>query len=226
MVASTADASAYYDDGYVEITWSHGSPADWYAWRVYRAPEGTTEWTLLEQITVQQANYTYRDYWAPANASLDYAVVLVTSTDGGQTVNEGSYDRQTVQTLSDKYWLLHPSDPALNVRLDHVTADNFSDETEESVLNVVGRGRKVDRGEDWGVSGELSVKFRDNASGTARDKLKDLIALKRAATYVHLRNPFGDVWKVALGGVPSIDREPGIGIREHTTVRLTYLEVA
>lgn len=227
MAAFTLSDVNYPTDGYILLTWDNSEETlNWYQWRVYRRLVGDPTWELIHTISTQATTYEYRDYLAPSNVQVEYAVVQAESTDGGQTVTEGTYDPQQVTPPSDKYWLIHPTDSTMNVLLHHVVADTFADESEEAVLNVIGRGRKVDRGEEWGLTGQLSLKFRDRPNLTGRQQWQNFLALKRAATYVHLRNPFGDVLKVALGGNPSTERESGISIREHHTVTVPYYEVA
>lgn len=217
----------YNVDGYVRLKWDNSEEgADWYQWRVYRTPLGEADWELLHSVSTQAATYEFDDYLAPANTLVEYAVVQATSTDGGQTVNEEPYSpTKVVETQDDKYWLIHPTDPTKSVLLHHVTADSMSDEEEHAFMNVIGRGRRMDKGEVWGLTGSLTARFRDTERGTGRDQWQRFLELKRSATHVYLRNPFGDVVKVALSGNPSTEREPGIGISEHHTVTIEYSEV-
>lgn len=59
---------------------------------------------------------------------------------------------------------------------------------------------------------------------TARSQRLKLEALKARRASVYLRNPFGDVWRVATGNV-SANRIPGVGRSEFVDVQIPYEEV-
>lgn len=131
-----------------------------------------------------------------------------------------------VQPQSDRYWLIDPSNADNSVGLYNVTADTFSDEYEEAFLTVIGRGRKHDIGTRAGNTGTLSIQVRDIEGGpTARQQLVAIRALRDLKKTLYLRNPFGDIYKVAPGQI-SIDRMAGVGQREYATVTLPYQEIA
>jgi hypothetical protein len=224
----TVDAGPYDAQGFVRVQWTNETKgANFYAWRVYRrrTGSGSSGWQMIHQRTTDAANMEYRDYLAPANVSADYAVVQATSTNGGQTISESSRTPQAVIPAGTRYWLIHPTDEGQHVPLHNVTQDNFTEEYEEDVLNLIGRGRKVDQGERWGVNGSLSAQLRDKPGATARQQAAGIRGLKAARRFVWLRNPFGDVWKVTLGDV-QVARVGGVGVREFVDVTLPYLEVA
>ena len=117
-----------------------------------------------------------------------------------------------------------PDAPTLNVTLHSVRGETFSDEKESSTLNVIGRGRIVQYGTKYGKSGTLEVAFYDNEVQTAREQRLALEALRDSGAYCFLRNPFGDVWSVAVITM-DVTRVPGVGNREYATASIAYSEV-
>lgn len=59
---------------------------------------------------------------------------------------------------------------------------------------------------------------------TARQQKQDLTNLKAQLTYLYLRNPFGDVWKVSTGNI-GFTRVAGVGTSEFTDATIPYREV-
>jgi hypothetical protein len=210
--------------GYVKVTWTNaGKLGTFYSWRVYRRYPPTSTWTLLYETTSGASSFEYRDWWAKANTSAQYSVVQA-YTSGGNIV-ETTHSPTSVTPSSSHYWLIHPTNANLTLLLAHVTADNFDDEYEEETLNLIGRGRKVDRGERWGVKGSLTVQLRDRPSALASEQLATLRAILEDRGYVHLRTPFGDLWKVTVKS-PSFTRVPGVALKPFIDVTLAYEEVA
>lgn len=126
--------------------------------------------------------------------------------------------------MADVYRLEHPTDATLTVELSIVTADTYSDEREESVMNIIGRGRHVDYGTNFGKQGSLTAQFRDDLTTTARQKKQALEKLKNSNSWLRLYTPFGDSFKVSLG-VLQFTRVPGVGRQEAQDVTIPYMEV-
>lgn len=218
----TINAASFDSAGYVRITFTNATKgSNWYAWRIYRRLTGTTTWKLLKEYVVDQANYTFDDYSAPANVSVDYSVVRVHLV--GAVPTEEAHTPSSVTPVGENYWLTSPGGFALKLAI--VTADTFTDDVAQEVHQLIGRGRKVDYGTDYGVTGTLSVQFRDNDTATARVQMATLNFLKKTQEYLWLRNPFGDAWKVSLGQL-GMTRIAGVGQREFMDVTVPYLEVA
>lgn len=59
---------------------------------------------------------------------------------------------------------------------------------------------------------------------TARQQAQALSALKNERSYIYLRNPFGDIWKIAPGNIGG-GRIAGVGTSEFTDVSIPYQEV-
>jgi hypothetical protein len=222
----TLDPSSYQSLGYLQITWTNAAQdANFNSWRVYRRKTGTSNWVLAAEYTDALASYTYQDWLLPSNNQYDYAVVQTAVVFG--TIVESAYNATSVTTNSEDYWLIHPTDNSLNVRLNIVTADAFSEEYEQNTLNLIGRGRKTDYGTRWGYTGSLTALLRDSTvyGFTARSQRLKLETLKAQKVQLYLRNPFGDIWTVTASDI-SVTRIPGTGQNEVTDVTVPYQEVA
>lgn len=220
----TVNDSNFISDGYVRLQWDNtGVSVNFYAWRLYRRWADDPTWVLIYETTNNVAAYTFDDYFAHANAQNDWALTQVTQVGSVQT--EGVYTVISDTPYSEDYWLLHSTDPAYNIKLQHVTEDSYSDEYEEATLKLIGRGRKKDQGTEFGITGSLTADMRDTVSETAKEQRQKVETLKETQTEMYLRTPFGQVWKVALGQL-TFNRTPGVGIREFGALTIPYEEVA
>lgn len=221
--AFTVDSTTW-DDGYVTVEWTDAAQdGDWSAWRVYRLREGADEPELAYETSVDQASYAWQDWLAGGSA--EYFVVQVAFR-GGIEQESLMSNGLVVMLGSGDYWLIHPTDSGLNVRLHQVVSDRLSDEFEEEVLDVIDRGRKVDYGTHFGVTGQLEIQLRDiTGTYTAREQKKKIEALKASQAVVYLRTPFGDVWSVSTGNL-DFARMAGVGGREFGTLSVPYVEVS
>lgn len=214
---TVVDARLFVDEGYVYVEWSDFAftgTRDTY--RLYRTDLDTTEEVLLYDGPAT----TFNDWTGKSLGNYEYEVRQY------NTDPELADTPVVVNLETSKYWLVHPSDPSLSIRLDHVKSDSFTDEYEEFVSNVIGRGRHIDYGTNYGVTGTLSASFRSDESGlTATQKKNNLLALKGSGSWVWLRTPFGDMWKVGLGQV-GFDRVAGVAMREDASVTIPYQQVA
>lgn len=78
-------------------------------------------------------------------------------------------------------------------------------------------------------SGEWIGSQDDSASRTtgfytARQQAKALSALKGERSFIYLRNPFGDIWKIAPGNIGG-GRVAGVGTAEFSDITIPYQEV-
>lgn len=202
------------------IDWT-GSPKDtnWTAWNVYRRITGTLGWTLMASITPHQTR-TWDDWTVPSNIGVQYAVTQATNAPD-ESAKVPSSD--TVAN-SAEYWFVVPDDPTFNTKLFNVHDDEFEDDVEVTAVNLLGRGRRVEHGDDFGVTGTLEVSFLDQTGLTARQQMLAVKALHHVNGDVYLRNPFGDVWAVHPAGI-SITRMAGVGQREFSTASIPYSQV-
>lgn len=122
---------------------------------------------------------------------------------------------------SSSYWLIAPGRDDLSMRVPGVKGDSFRDEYEQATYGVIGRGRRKDYGTRWGVTGTLDIGLR---GATARSTRQALQRLREQQVPLYMRNPFGDLFRVALGD-PSVSFLGSTGPTEMSDVQLPYEEV-
>ena len=221
------------DEGYVEVTWTGAQDAQFAAWIIERrddlidaahvvTQEG--EWQEIDEVTTSEM--IYRDYFAPSGLRSVYRVRQLVNRGGDLAISELELTKESFPD-SDGYWIVEPTtdsgDPSA-FRLSTVTADDFTDEWEESEYVVIGRGRHVDRGDYLGVVGTLTAQLRDTPFSTARAKRLRLKRARDNETMLYLRNPFGDVYHVNVGNI-QVSRIAGVGKMEFVDVQVPYSEV-
>lgn len=215
-------SSSYSAGGYHIIDWSSGAPSGTFvAWRLYRRVAGGA-WVLIYSTTAS-AIRSFVDYTAPSGQNVEYTVVEA-FTSSGFTL-ESAYTPVPATGALQRYMLTCPENPTLNMILYSVKGESFSDEQEVAAINLLGRGRRMEYGTRYGITGTLDVVFRDIAGGpTARQQRLQLEALRSSGLTVYLLNPFGDVYKVAMG-TAQITRVAGLGQHEMVTASITYSEI-
>jgi hypothetical protein len=208
-------------DGSVFIDWTASSVSGTcLGWRVYRRFAGDQTWNLVTETAV--AVKTYYDYLCPAGQDIEYSVVQVSESFGDPV--ESAYP--IYEFYGDGgYFLVCPDLPSINLKVWSVNSDEFEDEQEMAALNLIGRGRRVEYGTRYGQSGSLTMAFRDQTGSTARSQRLALEALRDSQRKVYLRNPFGDVWAVALQSA-RVSRVAGVGLQEVATATISYLEIS
>lgn len=216
------DGSAFESQGVVYLSWAAATvDAGNLGWRVYRRESVNGNWELL--MEVDTVTEYAADYTCPSNLTVQYAVVQIVDS-FGETV-ESPYVPKNFSGQNPHYMLIVPDDPTnYNTVLWMVTADSFGDEQEMLPVNLIGRGRRVEYGTRFGKVGSLVADFRDNASATAREQRVAVEAVRDSGLRVLLRNPFGDVWEVALNSA-QITRTAGVGLREHAIATIEYTEI-
>lgn len=227
------DVSRFESHGFNKITWA-GEPASGFvAWRVYRREAGGS-WERIAHVTGGPLNII--DFLAPSATQTDYTVVQVTNLDGAEV--ESDYDIiSTVTPTSSHYWLIDPDETAMSeeahdsltnpvsTMLAHVVDDPFQEEYEEEMHRIIGRGVRREVGTRWGFSGEIRAQLRGLSSLDPREERLRLEELRSTGKEMYLRNPFGDLWRVAVGTL-KYKRVPGVGTSEYTEVSLPYQEVS
>lgn len=222
----TVSTSVYDTLGPVRITWTNAAKdASWSGWAVYRRLNNEVNWTLLYFTNIDQANYTFDDYTAGSGIAYRYTVVQ-SANRFGSDVESNKTVTSLVTPVSGEYWLIVPDNTALNSKLYIVTDDDFSSEVEQEEVSLIDRGRHVDYGTDMGYSGSLSCRLVDQPSGgpTARLQRLNIEAIRIARLKAILRNPFGDVFDVAVGNI-AFKRQSGVGLSEMGTITIPYSEV-
>ena len=233
----TVDTDPYNteNEGWVAVIWNDSDrDADFRSWNVYRksdeidelgavVEEGEYEKVAEEFDTV--SNYEFRDYFAPSGHKVSYKVTQLSSE-----FNELIESSGTVVVsfpVSDGYWLIDetPEDSLTGAfRMTQVTDDQYTDEWEEDMFAIIGRGRHVDRGTHLGLAGTLTVKLRDTGGTTARQKKRRLEAFKKEVRDAFLRTPFGDTYWVSVGNI-GISRIAGVALHEFCDATIPYSEV-
>lgn len=173
-----------------------------------------------------QTNYEFQDYYAPSGYRVSYRVTQVVTRFNDLVPSNPSTVVDTFP-YSESYWLIDPSlgvDDRAAFRLYNVTGDSFTDAYEEAEYTVIGRGFHVDQGERLGYTGSLTAQLRTGGGTTARYKRLRLENIKKNASNLYLRNPFGDVFKVAVKSM-QLDRIPGVGRSEFIDVSIPYSQV-
>ena len=218
----SVNSNNFTENGYVRVSWANQVSANHYSYRVYRLDPDASGWVLVKERVDTPSSFTFDDYFAPVG-SVYYAVVEVTESASVQT--EETKVPKLVTLSTPYYWLLHPTDSTKNILLRGVNAEEFKNEREQSVKKLIGRGRKIDVGDDWGKTGSISGRIYDRTGKTARQARLDIEAAKDEGTHHFMRNPFGDVWKIWFDD-PQFGRIAGVGTSEYVDISFTYYEVA
>lgn len=225
------------DEGYVLLTWADTArDPDFTSWVLQRKDdlidtggqpiaEGTWK-TLYTDYATAEA-YMFKDFFAPSNHRVTYRVI--------QTVNRIGQDIESlpgttapVTPVSDGYWLIEPTSDNIDAdafKLSIVTGESFSDEQEEAEMNIIGRGRRVEKGQKLGRRGTLDAQLRHTGTTTARQKRLRIEEAQAHSRRLWLRNPFGDILPVNISAV-SFTRIAGTGSSEFCDVSIPYSEVS
>ena len=221
----TINEQNYVSTSAVTLNWSPASDEslDTIGYVVYGRSVGSgASWIKLGEIVDLAASYTFNDYLAPSNVTREYIVTQKALRWVGAVESLMTpYVSQSVTPISDKYILLHPTDPSKNLWLLSVNEDSYSDEYEQADIDLIGRGRTRQYGTHFGYKGSILCKLR---GPSARAIKLQITAMAAETESVYLRNPFGDIWKVALDTI-SYSRIPGVGSLEFVDVTIPYQEV-
>lgn len=222
--AFTVDDIDFDTNGSVIIDWTGASPnVNFRYWRIYRRLAGATTWKLvLEDDTV--GTRSLLDYTAPSGPEVEYALVQAYYNATFDDVVESQFNIETFQAVNGNYMLVVPDNPALNVVINNVISDELEEEYEEETMNLLGRGRRHEIGGRRGFEGSLEAQIYGDSTYTARGKRIAIENIRASALPVYLRNPFGDVWLIALTSV-SYSRIAGVGTEEYMSVTIDYTEV-
>jgi len=233
MAASTLDTANLATLGYFTVSWTDAvEPANFWGYRLYHRTSDTSTWTKIFETTDDVASYSH-DSYAWANQLAQEVVLVPVTQDGTGALTEEPYtgaNSFTPSASDANYWLIHPTDPNLSVEIPIATGDQFEEEDDAQAINLLGRGRKVNVGSSFGITGTLSGQiFEDAKTGrTAREIRLALLALKQQAvefgTELFLRDPFGGLFKVYAGSM-SFQRIAGTGSVEAVEYSIPYLEV-
>lgn len=233
-VLFTVNTTTYSLSGYNLLQWStDNQDVSFQHYRVSRRAAGTTAWTILDDNVKRTTPgpYEYKDWTAPSGVSHEYAVIQVADRFGSSL--ESAYVPSTpVAPITEDYWLIHPDSTeygntadSKNFRFQYTNSDEFSEEYEEAIIPLIGRGRRVEYGTRFGYVGSISANVYSSPTQTARQQRLALEAIKASRSDLYLKNPFGDIWQVAAGNI-QISRIAGVGQNEYHTVTIPYTEVS
>lgn len=241
-IASVTASAALYGtagSGYNTITWPDTlRDTDFQQWAVYRRVsqinpqtqavfEAGTVWELVGyDYDNVLSTHVMRDYYAPSGCKVEYKVTQIVNR-FGDIVEGADSNIVTVYPSQDGYWLISEVDPQAGgtaFRLGSTVSDSYTSEYEEDEYTVVGRGRRIDRGEKLGVKGSLGVALRDNATATARQMKRQIEDIKEDNKVIYIRTPFGDVYRVAAGNI-GVGRIAGVALNEFVDIEIPYSEI-
>lgn len=206
--------------GRVDIDWT-GAPQDptFVEWRVYRRPDSDADWELLSATQ----DFIYLDHGAPPLPTVQYSVTQVGIAYDVQV--ESQLFPIDIDLTSTVYLLKSQVEPGRALLLENVTSDDFTDEYEREVMEIMGVGRKTEVGTNWGKKGSLSIQFRDfGTDGRAAADYATLKDIKDSGDACWLRIPFSDTLLVSIGNIVT-KRVPGV-TAELTDVSIEYTEIA
>lgn len=221
----TVTASLYATSGYVKLEWTESSKdANYVAWRIYRrttSPLGAYE--LVTETRAATPTFEYHDWLAKVGTTYEYALVQV-ATRFGQEVESAYTPVSPVTPVDDRYWLIDPNNIEANNVMLHVTADDFQGDQEVEVMQLIGRGRRMEFGTNWGKTGTLSAHIRNDGIDTPKIQRYKIEQFVSSLNHFYLRTPFGDVWKVTMVTAP-MSRMAGVGTEEMIDVELAWQEL-
>lgn len=203
----------------VDLDWLGASQdVTFVEWRVYRRNEEEADWKFLGATQ----DFGFIDHSAPPLATVQYAVTQVGVAFGVQV--ESTLFPIAADLTANTYMLKAKDEPSLVLELRNVTADDFTHEYEQEVMEIMGYGRKAEVGTAYGRKGTLNVQLRDmGIEGQAALAYTQLLAIKDSGLPCYLRIPFRDTFLVHIGNV-SVKRLPGV-TSELTDVSFEYTEI-
>lgn len=237
--AITVSDASYDSAGYVSVQWPDTGRdlTNFYAWEIQRedslidpdtgAVITTDDWKSIGAIYSPEVDgYEFLDYLAPSNYQVRYRVRQIIFT--FNTMVPGDYSTSgTAVPVTTAYWLIsgiNGFNSVLWYKFHNVNADSYTHETEEAEYPLIGRGRYVETGTEFGKKGTLECQLRNSGGTTARFKRLTLEEFKRLAGKATLRNPFGDEYYVSVGNI-TVSRIAGTGASEFSDVTIPYAEI-
>ena len=213
-------ATNFDNFGRVDLDWT-GAPQDptFVEWRVYRRATDEADWELLAATQ----DFQFFDHGAPPLPNVQYSVTQVGVAYGVQV--ESQQYPIGVDLTSTSYLIKSQIEPGRVLMLENVTSDDFTDEYEREVMQIMGVGRKTEVGTNWGKKGSLGVQFRDfGIEGRASADYAALTEIKDSGDSCWLRIPFRDTLLVSIGDI-AVKRIAGV-TGELTDVTIEYTEIA
>lgn len=221
-VDTYASSASHAVRGYVVVEWSGEPDVFFETWRIYRRRSGAQDWTLVGTVADRSAR-TFQDWTASGIGRLDYAVVQVANRYGSLVEGDPDWQPTSVNVSDTQYWLIIP-EASFGVPV-LPTAHSITRTREKHVMDIIGRGKKVNYGQTLGGEGSLTIRVRHHNSGRTGQEMMELIEQVTLGAFdVILRDPFGDPMPVALGEY-SFEREAGVGPDAMGELTIPYVEV-
>lgn len=235
----TVEASTFDTAGPVTILIDTSTiDANFQGWLVERRDVGDDEWSEVLTTLLTDAWVRVADYGAKADVAQEWQVVQLANR-YGTTIRTDDADLDPVECTppAGRYWLITDENtavgdstaPAISLlaaetsMVVHVVADQYTDATEQAVIQIVGRGRKVEFGTDLGVAGQLEAQWWGTSTLTAREQRLAFEEWRSLQTSAVLRNPFGQAFTVAI---PDVSLTRLIAGSELANVTIPYVEVS
>lgn len=221
-VDTFASASNHAIGGYVSLEWFGDADLFFESWRIYRRRRGTSAWTQVGELTSREAR-AFRDWTAAGTQQLEYAVVQVANRFGSLVEGDPDWMPTTVSVADTSYWLVIPeADFGVPVI---PSGHSITRTREKHVMDIIGRGKKVNYGDSIGGEGSLTIRIRHHNNGRTGQEVMELLdSVVMAPVGIILRDPFGGAVSVSLGEY-SFEREPGVGRHEMGELTIPYVEV-
>lgn len=227
-VTTSATAASYNSSGYVTVRWEANVDPFFAEWRVYRqkvdsAGYAQGEWEYAGTVEDVDAR-EFHDWLVAGTSDYRYSVTQVAYRYGALVESDFDIYGERVSIFAEDYWLIVPDREELNVRLVAVVGDKFTDKREKNSYTIIGAGKRVVYGTKVGMEGSLNCQIRHSTGLTATQQLRVLDKLCDENISVLMRDPFGNVTKIAIGEV-SVDRMAGVGNNEFANIEIPYEEV-
>lgn len=218
------------------VAWTNATQdANWIGWRVYRrylkpasadldVDATATTWVMVYETVDALTNYSFYDYTAPLNKSVDYIVVQLADRFGSVIESDlGSFS--TVTQTGDRYYFIPeiPIGAIASFQANSITGDTFTREIEQNTIHVIGRGRQVQVGDDLGYTGSFTVRLRKASTARLEREFFEYLSGDDAGN-VFIKSPFGDVLYVSIGNIAT-QRIPGSGSSDIVDLTIPYSEV-
>jgi len=241
LTSWTRPAQAAYtvtvDDMKATISWNNSTiDPDFNSWRVWRryniAASNDLDvnntrnlWQLVfETRDGDTASFTYLDYLAPLAKNIDYVVTQSVDRNNSLLDSDIGGSFTTVKLTGTRYYFVPdvPLGTIASFEARNVTADTFTDDTEQQTILVIDRGNQVQIGTDIGLVGTLNFQLRD--INTARADREFLTYLAKNGVGCFMKTPFGDVVYIKLSPIP-VTRLAGVGQTDLSDLSVGYTEV-
>lgn len=236
IAPALGDLVATHDEFKVTLSWTNANvDSDFVGWRVYRKynkyasaeldiDNTRNTWEMIYETGDSQSSYTYRDYFAPLNKAIQYIVVQVVDRSGSLAESTIS-SPANVTVTGDRFYFVPavPIGTIASFEASNVTGDSFSREIERETLNVSGRGRQVQVGDDLGYMGTLTLKLRNPSTARSDREFIELLCSKGSGR-VYVRSPFGDVIHANFGN-PQFTRLAGVGGGDLGDLSVPYVQI-